>query len=207
MQDVPSTRDRLIRILRVDGPQTASQLSEALGIGSTAVRQHLDRLFAEGWVEVVGLSRGIGRPGQLFGLTKQADEFFVHHYDHLALELLEAIESLPEGDQLLRRVLKTRRERRNARYAPRLAQASLADRLQIVTDILNQEGHIAEIEPQADGTYLLIEHHCPIFRVAQRYPLFCQQDRIWLREALQAKVETIQRRAAGEAQCTFRIVP
>jgi predicted ArsR family transcriptional regulator len=202
-----STREQIFSLLRTGGPMTAARLSRHLGIGITAVRQHLERLRAEGWVEVVGLQRGRGRPGQLFSLTSEADRLFPQGYEALALDLLEAVLRLPQGQTLLRRLLVARRRLWLERYGPRLAGRPLAERLDRVTEVFNERGGLAHYAAQADGSYLLTKYHCNISTVASRYPIFCQEERAWLQEALEAQVEVVGLRSTGGRFCQFRIVP
>ena len=202
-----STREQICLLLRTDGPMTAVRLGERLGIGVTAVRQHLERLRAEGWVEVVGLKRGRGRPGQLFSLTPAADRLPPQGYEALVLDLLEALLRLPQGNTLIRQLLVTRREMWLERYGPRLAGKPLDERLAQVTAILNEKGGLAHYAAQADGSYLLTNHHCNISAVTLRHPIFCQEERAWLQEALEAQVETLHLRAGGDPFCQFRILP
>ena len=55
---VISTRERIVELLRIHGSLTSADLVRALEITATAVRQHLDRLVAEGWVEVTDPKSG-----------------------------------------------------------------------------------------------------------------------------------------------------
>ncbi len=201
------TQERLLDTLRREGPLTASRLGERLGIGQTAIRQHLERLRAEGLIEIVGLQRGVGRPGHLYGLTDQADRFFPQQYDTLALDLLDALSEMDQEHDLLRRTLALRRERWLRRFGHRLERETLAERVQALTQVLNEQGSMAASEALPDGTYRLTEHHCPICRVAERYPLLCQEERKWLSQVLQARVDWVESRMAGNARCSFRIVP
>ncbi len=202
-----STREQIFLLLRTDGPMTAARLGERLGIGITAVRQHLERLRAEGWVEVVGLKRGRGRPCHLFSLTADADRLLPQGYEALALDLLEATLCLSQGNTLLRQILSTRRKLWLERYGPRLAGRPIAERLAQVTEIFNEKGGLAHYAAQADGSYLLTKHHCNISTVALRYPIFCQEEQAWLQEALETPVEILRLRARGDPFCQFRIVP
>ena len=202
-----STRDQVIQLLRIRGTLTATDLVEYLEITATAVRQHLDRLEAEGSVDVTGLRRGRGRPRKVYALTPQADRLFPQYYDSLALDLLEAIGRLPEGAQILERVLETRREIWKERYGSRLHGKSLAKQLDEVTALFNEKGGLTECEPQPDGTYLLTKRNCNISSVTTEHPRFCQEERTWLQDVLQQPVEALQSRATGDAACVFRIIP
>jgi len=207
MQPVHTTREELLHALKKQGPQTAADLSQSLQISATAVRQHLDRLQAEGWVELAGLRRGNGRPGHIYALTSQADRLFSQQYDRLALDLLNALEHLPNGSELLRDVLAARRQLLHERSGPRLAGRVLQEQIAIISEIMGERGNLAEHVRQPDGSHLLIEHHCSIGQVAARYPLLCEEEQMWLQESLQVRVERLRSRAGGDPTCTFRVIP
>ncbi len=200
-----STKEHLVHLLRVHGSMTTAELTSLLGVSPNAVRQHLDRLQGEGWIEVSGLRRGHGRPQQLFALTTRADGLFPQQYDALALDLLHAINELPEGADLIHRILTIRRREWQNRYSPRLTGETLEERLAQVTDLLNENGAMASYIAEPDGSYLLFKHHCGIAAVVAQYPLFCQEEQAWLEEALEASVEPVQSRSGGARNCAFRI--
>ena len=202
-----STRDRMIELLRLHGPLTAADLVSFLEVTPTAVRQHLGRLEAEGWAELVGLRRGRGRPRKLYALTAGADRLFPQSYDALAMDLLESISRLPDGDKLLDRVLHARREIWKERYAQRLAAKPLDQQLHEITNLFNEKGGLTECEAQPDGTFLLTKRNCNIATVSAKYPRFCQEEGAWLQDVLETPVEALQSRAKGDASCAFRIRP
>lgn len=205
MQPV-NTREQLLQALRIHGPQTAADLGQRLEIGVSAVRQHLARALAEGWVEVLGLRHGRGRPCHLYALTPKADQLFPQHYDGLVLDLLESLDRLPEGAEVLGHLLALRRQIWHERYASRLANRTLGERLAQITQIMNEQGGLAHYLAQPDGTYLLINHHCSIAAVVGRYPQFCLEEQGWIEEALQSPIEALQSRATGETTCLFRVL-
>jgi predicted ArsR family transcriptional regulator len=204
---VISSRERIVELLRIHGTLTSADLVRALEITATAVRQHLDRLVAEGLVEVTGLQRGRGRPRKIYALSEKADSLFPHSYDALALELLEAISRLPEGAELFKRVLAVRREIWNERYGRRVTGESLEQQVAAIMALFNEKGGLTEHDVQADGTHLLVKRNCNISRVAAQYPEFCEIERAWLQEVLNTSVDSLQSRAAGDPACVFRIHP
>ena len=50
-QHDPTTRERVVRSVMVNGPSTAAALAERLEVTPAAVRRHLDQLFEEGTLE------------------------------------------------------------------------------------------------------------------------------------------------------------
>ncbi len=204
---LPNTREQLLWALRVHGPQTAAALSQRLGIGVSAVRQHLDHLHAEGVVEANGLHGARGRPKHLFALTAKADSLLPQQYESLVLDLLEAITRLPGGARLLRRILASRREILDERLGWQLAGKTLAERLAWLTAYMNERGSMAECTAAAAGQYVLTKNHCSVGAAAALYPVFCQEEESWLAGALQVPVEMFKCRATGDDTCAFRVGP
>src|SRR5215212_11448507 len=78
------TREQILALLRRNGPMTAAELSDALGIGAVGVRQHLALLDRDGLVHITGVRRGVGRPSHLYALTANAEALFPKRYDRMA---------------------------------------------------------------------------------------------------------------------------
>ena len=63
--------NRILILLKTEGPQLASSLGDALGISSEAARQQLTKMAEEGLVEPVAeAASGRGRPKQLCGVHR-----------------------------------------------------------------------------------------------------------------------------------------
>jgi predicted ArsR family transcriptional regulator len=82
-----SSRDELLRHLKIRGPSTVRQLAEATGLSDNAVRHHLARLRQQGFVDEHALREGVGRPAHRYALTAQAEGAFPKRY----VDLLEAV--------------------------------------------------------------------------------------------------------------------
>ena len=85
------SRKKLLRhLLRNKAGATIDELSRALGVTRTAIRQHLAALMRDALV-VPGAARPTGgRPERLFVLTEAGKEAFPRHYSWFAELLMEA---------------------------------------------------------------------------------------------------------------------
>ncbi|MEZ4678840.1 MAG: MarR family transcriptional regulator [Caldilineaceae bacterium] len=100
---------QIIEFMQRNGPATIKELEQLLGITTTAVRQHLNTLQAEGYIERKAVHSGVGRPHHAYAVTAKAQEIFACHCDDLALTLLEEVFALEGEDRtslLLARVSK-----------------------------------------------------------------------------------------------------
>src|SRR2546428_274048 len=131
-----------------------------------AARQLLYALGDEHLVPYHEVSRPVGRPAKLWKLTPAADRLFPEAYAELTLSLLTSV-SEAFGAAGLERLLDGRPRQQIAAYGQQLAgHETLQQRLEALAAMRPDDGHMAEVQAQADGSFLLIEKHCPICAAA-----------------------------------------
>jgi predicted ArsR family transcriptional regulator len=54
--------------------------------------------------------------------------------------------------------------------------SGLEDRVRTVARLRTEEGYMAEFEAEPDGSFLLIENHCPICAAAKTCQGFCRSE-------------------------------
>jgi predicted ArsR family transcriptional regulator len=201
-----TTRQSILNLLRHRGQLTAGELSTDLGIGPVGVRQHLTLLERDGLVFVAGLRRGIGRPSHLYGLTPAAEQIFPKHYDRLALDLIGYV-SESGGSEAVDRMLDARRTSLARRYAPRLVGKNREQQVEELCAILNELGYMSAYERLPDGSFLLVEHNCPVDCVARVHMQLCGQEIRLYEDLLGVPLERDATIAAGAHVCRYRIPP
>ena len=85
------TDERILYLLKTQGPQPASALAQRLHLTAMAVRQHLYRFREEGLVKFSSERRPVGRPAQIWMLTERAAARFPESHAELTLEIISAI--------------------------------------------------------------------------------------------------------------------
>ena len=60
------TREKILLLLKKNGPQSIENLSQELRITSMGIRQHLLSLERKGLIDYVAKRQGIGRPAFLY---------------------------------------------------------------------------------------------------------------------------------------------
>lgn len=205
----PRTRRALIDRLKELGPQDARSLAEALGVSSMAVRQHLYQLEAERLVSFREESRPIGRPAKLWGLTPAADRFFPDGHAELTLGLLAAMKDAfgPDG---LKCLLAARAAVQVADYRARVRpESTLAKRLAALAKARTAEGYMASVARGPDGSFLLVENHCPVCAAATACQGLCAAEQAVFEETLgsDVRVERVDHILAGARRCAYRITP
>src|SRR5215469_14815945 len=186
------TRRAIVQLLKTEGPLTSSQLAERLGVTAMAVRQHLYALESEKFVTVEERPVPIGRPAKHWQLTAEADRLFPDAYAELSVSLISALGDT-FGAEGLNRVIEARSARQEQEYAERIKpKASLKQKVQQLARVRTEEGYMAEVMPGGKGSYLLVEHHCPICVAATQCQGFCSSELDLFRKVLGPDVE-IQR--------------
>ncbi len=203
------TRRAIVKILKTQGPLDSAQLADQLGLTAMAVRQHLYALQSEGHVEAEERPVPIGRPAKHWRLTREADQLFPEAYAELNVSLIQALRDT-FGEEGLDQVLVSRCARQRQDYAKRIrASAPLDKKLKELARVRTEEGYMAEVRREKDGSYLLIENHCPICAAANACQGFCSTELDLFRSILGrgVSVERVEHIVAGDRRCAYRITP
>lgn len=199
----PARRNVLIA-LKEKGEACADDLAEALGISSSAVRQHLSGLRSAGYVETRPERGRPGRPVDLYHSTSRGDAVFSPHNDALTLELLQDMEA--EDPELVDRVFRRREQRRADTFRRALDGLDIEDRLTKLCELLDAEGYLTRWSTLDDGAHVLTFNNCAIWTVAEQYRLACTTELDFLRDVLgDVQVERIVHRRDGSFNCGYEI--
>jgi len=203
------TRRAIVKILKMQGPLDSAQLADQLELTAMAVRQHLYALQNEGHVEAEERPVPIGRPAKHWRLTREADQLFPEAYAELNVSLIQALRDT-FGEEGLDQVLISRCARQRQDYAKRIrASAPLDKKLKELARVRTEEGYMAEVRREKDGSYLLLENHCPICAAANACQGFCSTELDLFRSVLGrgVAVERVEHIVAGDRRCAYRITP
>jgi predicted ArsR family transcriptional regulator len=198
--------DRLLFLLKTNGPQTAAELGTRLQITPEAVRQQLLRLSDEGLVQAKSEVRGVGRPAQVYHLAPSAQKRFPDTHAELTAQLIGEIRNVL-GEDALEKLIHARETGTRKRYEALLSgEQSLAKKVARLAEIRNKEGYMATWEKDADS-YLLVENHCPICAAAAACAGFCRSEQAIFEQVLgrDVRVERIEHLLAGARRCAYRI--
>ena len=201
--DVVPSRQAILRLLKQQGPSDSEALGAQLGISAMAVRQHLYALHAQKLVTYQEEQRPIGRPAKMWGLTPAAESHFPDAHAGLTVNLLHAVEQT-FGEQGVKRIVSRCAEQHIETYRSRIpARASLQNRLATLISLRNEEGYMAEVQRQPDGSFLLIENHCPISAAANTCPKLCDAEFEVFRAILGqgVAIERTEHMLAGARRC------
>ncbi|WP_314710361.1 helix-turn-helix domain-containing protein [Propionibacterium acidifaciens] len=202
-----STRHHVLQELFSNGPATAAELAERLGVTPAAIRRHLGVLEVGGRIvereRPVRGRRGRGRPAKEYVLTDRGRSAFFQDYDTLALEALSALVEAA-GPSAVVRVGERRHGEVEARYRQLRAEAPDADPVEALATVLGEEGYAAHVR-EAPGGHQLCQYHCPVAHVAARYPQLCEAETSLFARLLGSRVQRIATIAHGDGVCTTNV--
>jgi predicted ArsR family transcriptional regulator len=203
------TSRAIVHRLKQRGPTDAKQLAARLHLSAMAVRLHLYALQAEQLVTYEEEPRPLGRPAKLWRLTPAADRLFPEGYAELTLSLIRSV-SKAFGKAGLERLLTIRTRQQIAAYRRQMkGSGSLRKRLTALAAIRTAEGYMADVAPQADGTFLLVENHCPICAAAMTCTGLCAKELEMFQSVLgeSVVVDRTEHIVAGARRCAYRVCP
>jgi predicted ArsR family transcriptional regulator len=201
------TRRAIVNLLKTEGAMDSAQLAERLGLTAMAVRQHLYALQGEKLVTAEERPVPVGRPAKHWRLTREADRLFPDAYAELSVALLDALGDAfgPAGRE---RVLQSRCARQQVAYTERIdASAPLQEKLRQLAKIRTEEGYMAQVKREGEGSFLLVENHCPICAAATACQGFCQTELSLFRAVLGpgVNVERVEHILSNDRRCAYRI--
>jgi DeoR family suf operon transcriptional repressor len=200
------TRRAILDALKRRGEARADDLADVLGITVSAVRQHLTALYRDGLVIHREVRAGAGRPHHLYRLSPRGDDLFPRAYAAIANDLLDEVQL--EDPALVERMFAKRRDRRTERARARLAGKGLAEQVEELTRVLDEDGYLAECIAMPDGSFRIVEHNCAILAVATRYGTACSSELEFIRDVLPgATVERVAHVLAGGHVCAYEVAP
>ncbi len=211
------TRQAILELLKRQGPQSAQTLAKELAITPMAVRQHLYDLFDQKLVaqgsepddaeSCIDKRSSAGRPVKRWRLTAQADSLFPDRHADLAVELIASIRST-FGEDAMERLIAGRSEQQITHYRAALeGTQDLGEKLAALAGARSDEGYMAEVLVQDDGSYLFVENHCPICAAATSCTGICAAELSVFQTALGTDVtlERTEHLLTGARRCAYRV--
>ncbi|MCB0115396.1 MAG: helix-turn-helix domain-containing protein [Caldilineaceae bacterium] len=216
-QTVQTVRRRILEILKRRKSATVGELARQLEMAPVSVRYHLDILQGDNLIQVSKVRRegNVGRPKQLYSLTKEANDVFPDNFAPLTAGLVAQLKkSLPPEQveaafcSLARDMAETFLEEDD------LEEADLEVRLDQVTDFLNERGYLARWEkethaewqsPAQGDSYLLHTFNCPYAGVSSEHRELCHMDLSLMRDLVGRTCCRLDSLAEDGHCCTYRI--
>jgi len=200
------TRAAVVSLLVDEGPMTAGDIAEHLGISAAGVRRHLDILVGAGDVETApaGFGKGgRGRPAKWFQLSPSGRGKLRHAYDDLAGAALRKLRDLA-GQDAVDAFARERVEGIVSGVAPAGENGDAARTAAAIADALTGAGYSANIRQVGTGVQIC-QHHCPVAHVAAEFPELCEAETERFTELLGTHVQRLATIANGDCVCTTHV--
>lgn len=210
MEDREKSKNQILHLLKMQGPQTASVLAEHLKLSPMAIRQHLQALQAMQCVTYQEQRRPQGRPVKLWQLTERSLSNFPDSHADLMVDLLRGVETV-FGKAGLEKLLFERTQRQIQNYRNRLSEfpdtKDWRNRVAAIANLRNQEGYMAEAIELPDGALLLVENHCPVRAAAASCQFLCRSELEVFKTLLgkEISIERVEHILQGERRCAYLI--
>jgi predicted ArsR family transcriptional regulator len=208
-RETGATRREILERLKREGPRTAAELAEPLGVSTVAIRQHLQLLAQQDLAYSEPERQAVGRPVHRWFLSESALALFPDHHGALVADLLAAIDE-KLGSDALRSVLDEQTERTLRRYREQMPEAAapLERRVNALAALRSEEGHMAECVKEDENHWILTQNHCPIHAAAATCKTVCDYEPSLFEAALgeDVRVERIDASVQdGHRRCSYRI--
>ncbi|MDT5331201.1 MAG: hypothetical protein QOF31_2498 [Mycobacterium sp.] len=205
------TRGAIVQLLLEDGPITAGEIGERLGISAAGVRRHLDALMDAGEAQSSAAAAwqhsGRGRPAKRYRLTAAGRSKLGHTYDDLAVAAMRQLREIG-GDDAVRTFARRRIDTILAGVTDGPGGVeSTADRVAAALTSAGYATTVTSVTPVAGPIHgiQLCQHHCPVSHVAEEFPELCETEREAFAEILGTHVQRLATIVNGDCACTTHV--
>ena len=202
------TRRAIVQLL-VEGPITAGQIGDRLGISAAGVRRHLDALIDSGDAESNAAAAwqhsGRGRPAKRFRITAGGRAKLEHAYDDLAVAAMRQLREIGGDDAI--RTFARRRIDTILSDVPGAADGDVEGAADRVATALTDAGYATTTAPAPGpiGGVQICQHHCPVSHVAEEFPELCEAEREAFADLLGTHVQRLATIVNGDCACTTHV--
>lgn len=193
----------LLDLLRKFETMSIRQLSTAMEVTATAVRQRLNRLMGQGHVQRQTQREERGRPTHRYRLTASGRRKSGSNFADLCFALWDEIRAIEDVE--VKRGLFQRIAKRMAKvYADDITAVSLTDRMEQIAEVFRARRVPFEVEMRGDLP-VLTATGCPYPELAEADRGICAVERSMFTEILGEDVRLTDCRLDGATCCTFSV--
>nr|WP_295868055.1 metalloregulator ArsR/SmtB family transcription factor [uncultured Chitinophaga sp.] len=200
--------DRFLMLIKTKGPLSAAELAGELGITTEGARLQLVKLAEEGLLQFESISKGVGRPMQIWSLTPLGNARFPDSHTELTVDIIQTIKTVL-GPEALANVILAREKNQQEKYNTALAGVTgIENRLTAFAAIRTGEGYLAEWRKEGD-IFLFIENHCPICCAAATCDNICTSEMNTFISVIgeEVQVTRLDHIINGARRCVYKIIP
>jgi predicted ArsR family transcriptional regulator len=224
-----ANNEKILQLLKTKGQQTSQQLADLLQLTMMGARKHLLNLAEQGLVvsgtdhPETAIANSRGRPQQYWRLTKAGHQYFPDRHADVSLQLIDGVRQL-FGATGLEQLIVQREQQQQLHYLQKLSNfGDLAAKVKQLAEIRQLEGYLAEAyllhnnlpdhgllsDSLPDGSWVLVEHHCPICAAATLCQNFCRSELQLFRACVEglATVERTEHLLSDGSRCAYLFSP
>ena len=197
----------LLSLLKHQGALSTAELGRLLGTSAENARGRLNRLAADGLVTMEARATPhAGRPRHIWSLTPLAHARFPDSHADFSMRMVHSIRQI-FGNNALTRLVALREAEDRQRYTNELAQTTKpAARIGRLAELRSQEGYMADWHRNRDGSFDLIENHCPICAAAGSCVDICAAELSVFQSILgAATIRRTEHIICGDRRCVYHI--
>lgn len=204
------TRDAVIRLLQEQGASTAADLATEIGVSTGSIRRHMDIMVAEGLLDTELVRQQRGRPVTRYTLSEAGEEETSGaSYSRLLDRIYPALANMSaeeiggrDGGELVNLLFDRVGASMARDHAPRITAEVFDDRVQQVTDALQEEG-ILDLVELRDDIVVLRNSACPVRSCAEGNHAMCDADRGAIEALIGLPVVQSSTVASGGEVCEY----
>lgn len=205
MQKAVSSRQQQLLTVLMNSRDALSidAIARELDLSRTAIQQHMTVLQRDGFIEPGETVKTAGRPIQTYVLSESGIALFTKQYSWFSSLLLDELKQQLGSDGLKHFLHKLGTHQATA-LLNRVKGMSVNDRIQAITELMQDMGYEASILEQSDSEHPVINAcNCVYHDLAQKYPEVCQFDQAMLSVLSDSNVEMTECMAKGGCACRF----
>ena len=201
------TRRAIVQLL-LEGPTTAGDIGDRLGISAAGVRRHLDALVDGGDAEANPAAawqhNGRGRPAKRYRLSAAGRAKLDHAYDDLAVAAMRQLREVG-GDGAIRTFARRRIDSILSGVGTDPDDVvTTADRVAVALTGAGYATTTTRVTGPIDGVQIC-QHHCPVSHVAEEFPELCEAEREAFADILGTHVQRLATIVNGDCACTTHV--
>ena len=204
MSAVPVSSDTaILDVLRRGRALSISQLSDVMGVTATAVRQRLNRLMAQGFVERHAAIEGRGRPSHQYSLTSLGRRQAGANFGDLAMALWREIRQIKDAE-VRRGLLQRIAGQLVTLYADQIHGNTTEEKMASLARIFEKRQIPFAVET-AEDLPVLTALACPYHDLAEEDRSVCAMEKMLFAELIGEDLKLTQCRLDGASCCTFEV--
>jgi predicted ArsR family transcriptional regulator len=162
------TKEKILGML-LDGPKSAGEVAEKLGIQKSAARVHLESLQSSQAVRSKFKIEKMGRPKKVYELTEKGRELFPRQYDlflNLVLDKIAGKKGEAEAREIVESVADDIASDIRSKIDKSSHPGDLEQSLKILNDASNEMGFASSLSREGSNSFCIQSKNCILHKVA-----------------------------------------